>query len=336
MSGNIGGKNKVIEPEGEHEKQDSATDLKLSLEKLNLGPRKKLLVMNLNGLLMHRVHIRDIWKVSKSRSRDGVYGSFLVNNLNMIIIVVFKRPFCEEFMKFCLERFEVGIWSSAKEYNMDAALAIAIGSIRKKISFKLDQSHCTDSGYKSLEKATKPLFFKEFNKMWEKAKKSGPFNVSNTLLIDDKPYKAFLNPDNTAIFPESYDVNDVTDRGLDPRGELCSYLEAVADAPDVPSYVKDHPFGQLPITSAHPHWKFYSEVKQSRLKKRASKIPRGGEHCGVILKGSVEGLRRADLRGVNGEHRKSQPLEVRDRLESRVDGEEESNQVWEAKLFLSV
>lgn len=28
---------------------------------------------------------------------------------------VFKRPFVEDFMKFCFERFEVGIWSSAKE-----------------------------------------------------------------------------------------------------------------------------------------------------------------------------------------------------------------------------
>lgn len=32
-----------------------------------------------------------------------------------IIVVVFKRPFSQEFMKFCLERFEVGIWSSAME-----------------------------------------------------------------------------------------------------------------------------------------------------------------------------------------------------------------------------
>lgn len=28
---------------------------------------------------------------------------------------VYKRPYCEEFMKFCLENFEVGIWSSARE-----------------------------------------------------------------------------------------------------------------------------------------------------------------------------------------------------------------------------
>lgn len=28
---------------------------------------------------------------------------------------MYKRPFAGEFMKFCLERFEVGIWSSANE-----------------------------------------------------------------------------------------------------------------------------------------------------------------------------------------------------------------------------
>lgn len=71
MSGNMGGKNKVIEPEGEHEKQDSATELTLPLEKLNLGPRKKLLVMNLNGLLMHRVPYRNLQYI---RAPNGVYG----------------------------------------------------------------------------------------------------------------------------------------------------------------------------------------------------------------------------------------------------------------------
>ncbi|KAK4730821.1 hypothetical protein R3W88_023809 [Solanum pinnatisectum] len=53
--------------------------LYLPLEKLNLGPKKKLLVLNLGGLLVHR------------------------------------RPFCDQFLKFCLERFEIGIWSSAME-----------------------------------------------------------------------------------------------------------------------------------------------------------------------------------------------------------------------------
>ncbi|KAK7378735.1 hypothetical protein VNO80_04182 [Phaseolus coccineus] len=257
----MGSKNKkIIEPENEHETQDSATELDLPLEKLNLGPGKKLLVMNLNGLLLHRVHRSK--KGGIHRSVDGRYRGYLV----------FRRPFSGEFMKFCLERFEVGIWSSAMEHNIDAALAYAIGPLRKNILFVWDQRQCTDSGFKSLENACKPLFFKEVSKVWENVKKGGPFSASNTLLIDDNPYKAFLNPDNSAIFPESYDVNDDADRALDPRRELCLYLKGVAEAGDVPSYVKDNPFGQPAVTSGHRDWKFYCRVKESILTKRAAKI----------------------------------------------------------------
>jgi hypothetical protein len=48
--------------------------------------------------------------------------------LNDVYIVncelVFKRPFSEEFMKFCLERFEVGIWTSAQELVINIFLII--------------------------------------------------------------------------------------------------------------------------------------------------------------------------------------------------------------------
>jgi hypothetical protein len=37
---------------------------------------------------------------------------------------VFKRPFSEEFMKFCLEIFEVGIWSSTQELVINTLLII--------------------------------------------------------------------------------------------------------------------------------------------------------------------------------------------------------------------
>ena len=57
-----------------------------------------------------------------------------------------------------------------------------------------DQSQCYESGFKSLENKNKPLFFKQLKKLWEKVKKGGPYSASNTLLIDDTPYKALLNP----------------------------------------------------------------------------------------------------------------------------------------------
>ena len=59
---------------------DSISDCGLSLEKLNLGRRKELLVLNLNGLLVHRVHHRRLQgfkEVSNNRRPDGTYGNFL-------------------------------------------------------------------------------------------------------------------------------------------------------------------------------------------------------------------------------------------------------------------
>lgn len=49
----------------------------LSLEKLNLGPRKKLLVLSLGGLLCHRVHRDEASKIPKYRYPDATYGSFM-------------------------------------------------------------------------------------------------------------------------------------------------------------------------------------------------------------------------------------------------------------------
>ncbi|XP_027349188.1 uncharacterized protein LOC113860857 [Abrus precatorius] len=237
--------------DGDHV-QDSETELDLPLEKLNLGPRKKLLVMNLNGLLLYRVNRRNKQEIPKSPRADGRYGNFLV----------FKRPFSEEFMQFCLERFEVGIWSSAVEKNIDAALNYALGASKSKLLFVWDQYRCTNSGFKSLEIKYKPLFFKELSEVWDNVKKGGPYSASNTLLIDDKPYKALLNPPNSAIFPDSYMPKDeADDTVLDPKGELCLYLNNLADAHDVQSYVKDYPIGHPAITSSHPDWDFYSKVK---------------------------------------------------------------------------
>ncbi|KAL2933528.1 hypothetical protein RDABS01_016647 [Bienertia sinuspersici] len=206
--------------------------LKLAaLEKLNIGPKKnKLIIFNLNGLLIHRAHRLNQSAIPINRIPDGVY------NRNRL---VYKRDFLDEFMKFCLDRFEVGLWSSAQEY---------------------DQDRCTDTGFKSLEKSTKPLFLKELRKIWWHSSRGAMFSESNTLLVDDDPSKALLNPPNTGIFPETYDPNNDDDNALDLKEELAQYLQGLAKAEDVPSYVKEHSFGKPVIGPKHPNWDFYSRV----------------------------------------------------------------------------
>lgn len=62
-----------------------------------------------------------------------------------------------------------------------------------------DQSHCTETGFNTIENTEKPLVLKELKKLWEKQDPNLPWDKgvyaeSNTLLLDDSPYKALRNP----------------------------------------------------------------------------------------------------------------------------------------------
>lgn len=62
-----------------------------------------------------------------------------------------------------------------------------------------DMSKCTGTGFKTLENKNKPLVLKELKKLWNKEDPDLPweqeeFSPSNTLLVDDSPYKALGNP----------------------------------------------------------------------------------------------------------------------------------------------
>jgi hypothetical protein len=45
-----------------------------------------------------------------------------------------------------------------------------------------------------------------------------------------------------------------------PGGDLRLYLEGLATADDVSRFVREHPFGQPPITQTDPNWNFYKRV----------------------------------------------------------------------------
>ncbi|XP_042399731.1 uncharacterized protein LOC121989633 isoform X6 [Zingiber officinale] len=154
--------------------------------------RKKLIVLDLNGLLA------DINRGNARTAHKRVGGKS-----------VFKRPFCDNFLKFCFERFNVGVWSSRGRNNMDPVVDYLMGDLKHKLLFCWDQSKCTHTGRGTLDNIHKPLFLKELNKLWNKDEpdlpwEKGEYSASNTLLIDDSPYKAICNPPHTAIFPDPY------------------------------------------------------------------------------------------------------------------------------------
>ncbi|KAM0053480.1 hypothetical protein Hdeb2414_s0007g00260051 [Helianthus debilis subsp. tardiflorus] len=69
-----------------------------------------------------------------------------------------------------------------------------------------------------------------------------------------------LSQPNTSIYPGNYDPENKEDDVLGPNSELRVFLEGLAEAKDVQSYVKAHPIGDPAITSSHPDWEYYSKI----------------------------------------------------------------------------
>ncbi|KAM0929496.1 hypothetical protein ACQ4PT_001563 [Festuca glaucescens] len=220
--------------------------------------KKKLLILDLNGLLadinedIHNAHMAD----AKVRGK-----------------LVFRRPYCDDFLNFCIRNFELGIWSSRKRKNVDSVVDILMRDLKPYLLFSWDRSKCTITGRKTLENMHKPIVLKELRKLWNKEEpglpwQEGEFSPSNTLLVDDSPYKALRNPPYSAIFPHPFSYLNKNDNSLGPGGDIRVYLENLFFADDVECFVRNHPFGQPFITPSDPHWNFYAEI--------------AGEGCGSV------------------------------------------------------
>ncbi|KAL5723238.1 hypothetical protein ACHQM5_006658 [Ranunculus cassubicifolius] len=176
----------------------------------NKKMKKKLVILDLNGILADFVD-----KPPKNyKPHLKIRGKS-----------VFKRPFCDDFLKFCFANFQVAVWSSRMK-GIDRFVDFLFGDMKHQLVFCWDQSRCSEPGLtigqlgiKTNEKKQKSLFLKELKKVWitSDAKfpwKNGEYNESNTLLLDDTPYKAMFNPPNTAVFPTSYTFQTENDNSL--------------------------------------------------------------------------------------------------------------------------
>ena len=205
---------------------------------------KKLLVLDVNGLLVATYHHKH------GKLPAGPHHAKLGN------FYVYMRPSCEEFLKFCFENFVVGIWSSAREHNVNLFVDFIFKDLKPALAFSWHQQHCTTTKVKHPDNDRKPIFLKELSKLWANLNPE-QFGPSNSLLVDDSPYKALKNPPNTAIFPRSYTADEADDNFL---GVLQKYLEGLRDSLDVQKYVSENPIGEPSITSESPLWSIFSSI----------------------------------------------------------------------------
>ncbi|KAJ8752352.1 hypothetical protein K2173_003988 [Erythroxylum novogranatense] len=249
-------RNKLVEIKNDNhqdvpiKENKDAQMLQLSLEPHNVCVKKKLLILDINGLLADIVaYAPGCYKADMIVSRKSV----------------FKRPFCDDFLQFCFDKFNVGVWSSRAKRNVNLLIDFLLGDSKRNLLFCWDQSHCTKTGVTTVEDPSKPLVLKELKKLWDRCDPCLPWNVgdyneSNTLLLDDSPYKALRNPMYTGVFPHSYRYQEIRDSSLGPTGDLRMYLERLAEAPNVPDYVAQNPYGQRAITERNPSWSFYQRI----------------------------------------------------------------------------
>eukprot|EP00252_Welwitschia_mirabilis_P011068 TRINITY_DN2488_c0_g2_i9.p1 TRINITY_DN2488_c0_g2~~TRINITY_DN2488_c0_g2_i9.p1 ORF type:complete len:308 (-),score=44.42 TRINITY_DN2488_c0_g2_i9:373-1296(-) len=230
--------------------------------------QRKLLIIDLNGLLV------DTFREGEQRKRPAKPADLKVKRK-----FVYKRPYCEDFLKYCFENFDVAIWSSAMKPNVDPIVSLVLGDSRNKLCFCWYQSECTQTGFiVPGHDRKKPLVLKELSRLWDKGRpdvpwEKGKYGPANTLLIDDSPYKALHNPPYTAIFPEPYDAH-FSSRDNVLGGSLRSYLGGLLIALDVQDYVREHPYGQSAINEYSLHWPIYSQIVCNMLQNNNST-----EHC---------------------------------------------------------
>eukprot|EP01043_Picozoa_sp_COSAG02_P084759 COSAG02_NODE_22532_length_749_cov_1.178462_2_plen_140_part_01 len=105
------------------------------------------------------------------------------------------RRHCNDFVRFCLEHFQVAVWSCGRRdtlmAELDEIMALR-GDARHRLVFVWWQDHSTNLWPRhSAVSEQKPLFLKEITKIWRGDSRFGP---ANTILIDDHIEKFENNP----------------------------------------------------------------------------------------------------------------------------------------------
>ena len=135
---------------------------------------KPLIVLDLNGILCHRVR----------KSREDLYPHLQYRPSPICIAntPIIPRIYLRHFLTFLDAHFTLAIWTSAKSKTAKLLVSLLIPEeISRKLLFVWAQHHCN-----VIYGEAEPIFVKNLEKVW------GDYplwNSSNTLIMDDSPDK---------------------------------------------------------------------------------------------------------------------------------------------------
>jgi len=190
-------------------------------------PRKLLVVIDLNGTLLHRPNKR--------------HPSRFV-----------ERPHARDFLAYCIDVFHVVIWSSAKPFNVASmANQLLTSEQRSKVVaiWARDRFGLTQADFDSHTQC-----YKRLHVLWNDpvvaashpdAKNNKRWSQEDTVLIDDSLEKGRSEPHNLIEIPEfSSDNPEIAD--ILPQ--VHDYINACASQENVSSFMRERPFKAMPTS----------------------------------------------------------------------------------------
>ncbi|KAG6039803.1 hypothetical protein E4U41_002127 [Claviceps citrina] len=185
------------------------------------SPRRLLVVLDLNGTLLHRPSSRQPCRFV-------------------------KRPHAQQFLAHCLESFHLAIWSSAQPKNVSNMVGQLLTTAqrgrcvvvwaRDRLGLSADDYHARVQVYKRL------------SRLWDdpavrashpEAADGGRWDQSNTVLVDDSLEKGRSEPYNILCIPEFVGLHAEPSHVLP---QVQDYLSRLTFQADVSRYMRATPF----------------------------------------------------------------------------------------------
>jgi NLI interacting factor-like phosphatase len=194
------------------------------------NPTTKLLILDLNGTLLHRPRHPD-----KERNMDMRQSS----------ITPVLRPHLAEFLSYIFRNFKIMFWSSAKPHNVNSMIAATLSPEQREQVLAIWARDTL--GLSREEYDQKSITIKDLRKVFKsnlgggsKKKSVGQWDVGNTILLDDSVIKASFQPYNHVCIPE-FGGNE---EGMqdDALWQVAGYLEELRYQGHVSRFIKQNPF----------------------------------------------------------------------------------------------
>jgi hypothetical protein len=186
-------------------------------------PNLKLVILDLNGTLLHRPNPR--------KQPKKMIG----------------RPLLPQFLHYLFDNFAVMVWSSAKPDNVKTLVEIGLEDKKSRI---VDVWARDKFGLAPQHYSMNVQCYKDLTRVWASAdiqrhmlghEEGKCFDQRNTILIDDSALKAAAQPHNLLEIPEFAGVTDEGNK-QDILGEVAGYLELLKMQEDVSKFIHKTPF----------------------------------------------------------------------------------------------